>query len=273
MSDDQEDLIESDEPSPTMRKVRRRLDLLIPATVGRRVLAVVTAIALALGLAAGYLVGHPRGDGADLATRLSTETGVARDLNNIPFVPEVQIEDGVLVYDLAVALLTVEDLAALGEQPLPSGFQIATGLAGLCSDPQTDPSPGGSVIEDTAVGGVTYDLADGALSEVISADLDILAASTLSGQVQLAQDCSNGSSRTVETEGVLSGIGDEYAAFTVHRTDPASGAVTTSYVVLVRQGGQLIEVTLTSDTGVVLPDGMVRAIRIAEAAVTRMLTG
>ncbi|MBA3339137.1 MAG: hypothetical protein H0T54_05220 [Geodermatophilaceae bacterium] len=59
-----EDLIESDKPSSRMAGIHRRLDLLIPATFGRKFLGSVTIAALALGLVAGYLVGHLPGRSA-----------------------------------------------------------------------------------------------------------------------------------------------------------------------------------------------------------------
>lgn len=265
MSDAEDDLIESDEASPTMSRLRQRLGVLVPPRVGRRFLGGVTVTALALGLVAGYLVGQsPENQEADVASRSSAPG----DLNNIPFVPEGTPLDEGVPFTLHGGLLTLEDLTALGEQPRPrgTGLNAASGLAGLCAgaDPAT---------VNGALSAVSFDLADALLRELISPDLDVLAASTLRGEVQLAQNCAASDDLTAQTEGVLDGIGDEYAAFTVRRTDPASGAVTTSYVILVRVGGQLIEVSLTPGDVTDVPDGLTRALRIAEAAVTRVRTG
>ncbi|MDQ3732670.1 MAG: hypothetical protein M3400_01500 [Actinomycetota bacterium] len=268
MNDAEEDLIEPDEPSPTLSKLRQRLDVLVPPRVGRRFLGVVTVTALALGLVAGYLVGQSPGDGVG--------ADASHDLNNIPFVPEGELnQERVIVFTVGSSLLTPEDLTALGEQPVPSVTPPASGLAGVCAADDTQGLPTGPdpLPETGSIGAVTFELTDASLSELISPDLDVLASSTLSAEVELARNCANSGNLTVETEGVLRGVGDEYAPFTVRRTDPASGEVTTSYVVLVRVGGQLIEVSLTTDPGLYTHDGLTRALRIAEAAAARLLGG
>lgn len=275
MSDAEEDLIESDEPSPTAHWFGRRLDQLLPARVGRRFLGAVTVTALALGLGAGYLVGAaPWNDGRDGAG--DSSTAADSELNNIPFTSEETVlsqENGVIVYSTVGGLLTLEDLTALGELPLNSRLEGSSGLAGLCAaEPEATPTGADPGTENGAAGGITFEFADGWLSELIGPDLDILAGSTLRGTVELAQTCGT-SAFTAQTDGVETGIGDEYAAFTVRDTDPASGAVSTGFVILVRVDGQLIEVFLAPTGDADLFDGLNRALRIADAAVARMLSG
>ena len=276
MSDAEEDLIESDEPSPTVHWFGRRLDQLLPARVGRRFLGAVTVTALALGLGAGYLVGAaPWNDGREGVG--DSSTAADNELNNlIPLNIEEAVPspgDGVIVYSTVGGLLTVEDLTALGELPLTSGLAGSSGLAGLCAaEPAATPTGADPGTENGAASGITFELADAWLSELVSPDLDVLAASTLRARVELAQSCGT-SAFTAQTEGVETGIGDEYAAFTVRDTDPASGALSTGFVILVRVDSHLIEVFLAPTGDADLFDGLNRALRIAEAAVERMLTG
>jgi len=275
MTDD-EDLIESDAPSRSVSKLRQRLELLVPPRVGRRFLGGVTLGALALGLVAGYLAGSTAGDDGSESTQSGTESGGSDEPRFVPYIPEGSpFDEGVVIFTGGAAVLTLDDLIALGERPLPQsvqpGVNVASALDGLCADPHA--LPPGPVANNGAVGAARFELTDAMLSELISPDLDVLAASTLRAEVQLAQTCADSDVLTVDTEGVLEGIGDEYASFTVRRTDPDSGAVTTGYVILVRVGGQLIEVSLTSEGEMEKAEGLTRTMRIAEAAVTRFLTG
>ncbi|MBA3339136.1 MAG: hypothetical protein H0T54_05215 [Geodermatophilaceae bacterium] len=188
------------------------------------------------------------------------------------------LDEGVVVFALGNGLLNLEDLSALGERALPwrGELGVTSGLDGLCGTvrgPAVTPLPDGAVAGASAAGAVEFILASASLSEIISADLDTLAASTLRGRVQLAQDCPSSNGLTLQTDGIINGIGDEYAVFTVERTAAVSGVVETGFVVLVRVGGRLIEVSLTPEGAADVPDGLHRALRIAEAAVGRMLAG
>lgn len=279
MSEAEEDLIESEGPSPRTAGIRRRLDRLVPQRVGRRLLGGFTAAALALGLVAGYLVGHsPSADSTDNATGQSaTATGP----DSIPFVPDGSpLDEGVIIFTLANGLLSLQDLNQMGERALPLRNEggVASGLDGLCGTvrgPEVRPLPVGAVDAGAhPAGTVSFVVAGAALNEIIGVDLATLAASTLRGQVQLAQDCASTDSLTVRTDGVVNGLGDEYAVFTVARTDPNDGVSRTGVVILVRVGGQLVEVSLAPEGGRNdVADGLNRAMRIAEVAVARMLGG
>jgi len=120
---------------------------------------------------------------------------------------------------------------------------------------------------------VSFLLAGASLTERIGPDLDVLAPSTLRGTVELARSCSATGGVTVRTDGIQTGIGDEYAVFSVDRVDPATGVARMSIVVLIRVGGRLIELTLSSAGSAEVPDGLARALAIAEAAVARIVVG
>lgn len=274
-----EDLIESDVPSARTTEIRRRLELLVPATVGRKFLGGIAVAALATGLVAGFLVGNVFG--TERADPPQTQTGPPPDGGYIPIVPYNRLEEmdqGIIVFSADAGFLTLQDLTGLGEAALPGGYGLAdiSGLDGLCaiaSSPERVPLPRGPSPEHSVFASASFRLAGATLTEQIGPDLNVLAASTLRGTVELAQNCPSSDDLTVSTEGIQSGIGDEYAVFTVRRPDPASGEIETSIVVLVRVGGQLIELSLTPEGGNEVPDGLTRAMAIAKAAVARMLGG
>lgn len=289
-----ENLIESEPPSGRATEFRRRLDLLVPASVGRKTLGALAAAALALGLLAGLLVG------TDLATsgpgRTATGTGAAPEDKSTRIGPEEAVERLVTVYAMGAATLTIEDLAALGESATIEGGRppAASGLDGLCGIPSAPapvpppgerpipiPSPPGpeslpgsvpygvSVVYDgVGPSAMAFGLGDAILTQRIGPYLDPLATSAqLRGTVEMARTCaSSDGDPDVRTDGVRSGIGDEYAVFTVGRPDLGAGGFETAIVVLVRVGGQLIEISLTPDGGAEVPDGLTRALHIAEAA-------
>ncbi len=270
-----EDLIESDPPSPRTSEPTRRLEILVPATVGRKVLLTVAAAVLALGLVAGFLVGTL---GTAPTGRLALQSTGAPQGGYISIVPhDSRNEEGVVAVAFAAGLLTYQDLSTVGELAMSGSYGLAdpSGLHGLCgiSRPDFFEIPIQPGVEYTVFGSAFYVLVGATLSQRIGPDLDVLAASTLRGTVQLAQDCSDSGEVTARTPGIQTGIGDEYAVFNVERVDPSTGQITTSITILVRVGGQLLELTLTSAGGPEVPDGLVRALRIAEVAVTRMLAG
>ncbi len=271
-----EDLIESDAPSSATTTLRRRLERLVPPVVGRKVVGTAAA-ALVLGLAAGLLVDNVFGSEQEAARQ--AQKGAGPPGGYIPIVPDGSPleEDGVVVLSLSSALLTRQDLAGLGETALPGSYGSAESaesdqLCGLSGSPETVPFPPGAGVEYTVFDSVSFVLAGASLTERIGPDLDVLSASTLRARIELARNCSS-TGLTVSTEGVQAGIGDEYAVFTVERTDPASSSMQSSILVLVRVGDQLVELTLSAVGGPGLPDGLTRALRIAEVAVARILNG
>ncbi len=276
-----EDLIESEPPSTRTSELRRRLDLLIPASVGRKTFGAITAAGLAFGLVVGFLVGNI--SGAEPTERMEptqaqAQEGAPPDGGYIPIIPDGAREEAVVVVAFGAGLLTFQDLLTVGETALSGryGMADASGLDGLCgmaSRPDSVPKPPAPGVEYTVFGSASYVLAGATLTQRVGPDLDVLAASTLRGTVELAQSCSDGGDVTVRTDGIQTGIGDEYAVFSVDRVDPTTGEIKTSIVVLVRVGARLIELTLTSESSAEVPDGLARALRIAELAVTRMLAG
>lgn len=276
MSDD-EDLIESEAPSPRVTEIRRRLDLLIPGMVSRKVMGGIAIVAIALGLLGGFLVGNAPDQ--DAAEQTSAETGPTPDGGYIPIVPDPVLEEpGIVVLSVDAGYLSVADLASVGETALPGGHALGPTsepdrICGIAGGAETVLLPQAPGREYVVVGSASFLLANASLTEWISPDLDVLSASTLRARVELAQRCSSSDGLTVRTDGVQDGIGDEYAVFIVDRPDPVSGEIETSIVVLVRVGGQLIEISLTPQGGNAVPDGLNRALRIAEVAVTKMLAG
>lgn len=274
-----EDLIESEPVSARGTEMRRRLELLAPASMSRRLVAGIVAATLVLGLAAGFLVGSVYGP--DKTAALGADGAPGPDPGYIPIVPEgspLEQDQRIIVLSPAPGSLTIEDLASVGETvlPLATALEVTSGLDGLCgsvSSPEAMPFPQGPGVGYGVLGSLAFRTADATVRQRIGPDLDVLAASTLRGTVELARSCGNSDGLTVQTEGVVNGIGDEYAIFTVSRLNPVSGLVETSIVVLVRVGGQLVEIALTPEGAVAVPDGLGRALRIAEVAVTRMLAG
>jgi hypothetical protein len=271
-----EDLIESETPSTRANEFRRRLEVLVPATVGRKVLGGIAVGALALGLVAGFLLGNLRQpEPAEITA--DVQPAPALDGGYGPIAPDGSpVEEAVVVLAMAGGLLTLQDLAGLGESALPRAFRpedtaeadqfcgLSTGAGSL----EVPPGPGATY---GVANGVSFILGGASLTERIGADLDVLAASTLRARVELALNCSRIDGPAVRTDGIQTGIGDEYAVFMASRPDPASGAIQSSIVVVVRVGGHLIELTLTSQDGEP-PDAQARALRIAEVAVARMLS-
>ncbi len=270
-----EELIESEAPSSTT--LRRRLERLVPPVMGRKVVGGIAAAALVLGLGTGFLVDTVFGAEPEAPRQVQESAGPPGGY--IPIVPDGSRleEDGVVVLSLSSALLTLQDLAGLGETALPGSYGSAESaesdqLCGLSRSADPVPFPSGAGVEYTVIDSVSFVLAGASLTERIGPDLDVLSASTLRARIELARNCSS-TGLTVSTEGVQTGIGDEYAVFTVERTDPASSSMQSSILVLVRVGGQLVELTLSAAGGPGLPDGLTRALRISEVAVARMLIG
>ncbi|MDQ4038421.1 MAG: hypothetical protein M3313_08750, partial [Actinomycetota bacterium] len=234
---------------------------------------------LMLGLAAGFLVGIAYGP--EKTAALGVDSVPGPDTGYIPIDPNgspLEQDQPIIVLSPAPGSLTIEDLASVGETVLPraSALEGSSGLDGLCgivSSPEAVPFPQGPGVGYGVLRSLAFRLVDATVRERIGPDLDVLAASTLRGTVELARSCRNGEGLTVQTEGIAAGIGDEYATFRVSRLNPASGLVETSIVVLVRVGGQLIEIALSPEGAVAVPDGMARALRIAGVAVSRMLAG
>jgi hypothetical protein len=277
---DSEDMIESKPKSGHGTEMRRRLALLVPASMGRRLVAGIAAATLVLGLVAGFLVGNI--SGAEPTERMEptqaqAQEGAPPDGGYIPIIPDGAREEAVVVA-FGAGFLNPLDLEDIGEAVLSSSYGLVepSGLDGLCgvvSGPESAPFPQGPSGEYTVFGSVSFLLAGASLTERIGPDLDVLAPSTLRGTVELAQSCSATGGVTVRTDGIQTGIGDEYAVFSVDRVDPATGVARMSIVVLIRVGGRLIELTLSSAGSAEVPDGLARALRIAELAVTRMLNG
>lgn len=272
-----EDMIESKPKSGHGTEMRRRLALLAPVSMGRKLVAGIVAVALVLGLVAGFLVG--RGYGLEQTAALGIDAVPGPDAGYIPIVPgdSVLEEERVVVFTLDAEFLTADDLLEVGETQVlvgPQGHGIApSGLDGLCGTvprPDSEPAP---LPEINRLGSTSFGLDGAILTERIGPDLGVLAASTLRGTVELAGSCAGSDTFSVQNDGVLAGIGDEYAIFRVSRTDRDSGLVTTSIVILVRVGGQLIEITLAPDGGPEVPDGLDRALRIAEAAIAVFQAG
>lgn len=278
MADD-EDLIESEESSPLKARFRRRAGLLIPPAVGRRVLSGTVVTALSLGLIGGFWLGHAPGDEQDSADLASVELAPAPDGSYLPIIPlGVPLQQSVAVLYVESGTLTVQDLAGLGENALSvaRGLVTDSGLAGLCdvSGPPIpvtvprEPVPG-TVL---SFGYVAFLLPGISLTERVVPYLDELTASAqLTGMVEVARSCQSSGDLAVLTDGVAAGIGDEYAVFTVVGPDPSSTEIETKIVVLVRAGTQVIEISLAPAGRTDVPDGLARALRIAELAVTSML--
>ena len=277
---DSEDMIESKPKSGHGTEMRRRLALLVPASMGRRLVAGIAAATLVLGLVAGFLVGNI--SGAEPTERMEptqaqAQEGAPPDGGYIPIIPDGAREEAVVVA-FGAGFLNPLDLEDIGEAVLSSSYGLVepSGLDGLCgvvSGPESAPFPRGPSGEYTVFGSVSFLLAGASLTERIGPDLDVLAPSTLRGTVELAQSCSATGGVTVRTDGIQTGIGDEYAVFSVDRVDPATGVARTSIVVLIRVGGRLIELTLSSAGSAEVPDGLARALVIAEAAVARIVVG
>ncbi|MGI8722400.1 MAG: hypothetical protein ACR2JG_09260, partial [Geodermatophilaceae bacterium] len=98
-----EDLTESEPPSPRTSELRRRLDILVPATVGRGVLLAVAAAVLVLGLVAGFLVGTL--SGPEPTGGLALQSGGAPEGGYIPIVPEVARGEAVVAVAFGGGLL------------------------------------------------------------------------------------------------------------------------------------------------------------------------
>ncbi len=273
-----EDLIESEPPSPRTSELRRRLDMLVPATVRRNVLAAVAAAVLVLGLVAGFLIGAGTAPGERIDSAQDQEVPTP-DAGYIPIVPEGSpLGEEFVILSVGGEFLTLDDLAGLGETVLPGGYGlgVTSGLDGLCgvlSGPEVIRVPATPRGEYTRLNSASFVLPSATLTQRISPHLDVLAASTLRGTVELARSCPNAGGLTLQTEGVQTGIGDEYAVFILSRPGLASGEIKTSIVILFRVGGRLVELTLSPEGVTVVPDGLTRALRIAEVAVTRMMTG
>ncbi|MGI8627132.1 MAG: hypothetical protein ACR2J5_11280 [Geodermatophilaceae bacterium] len=272
-----EDMIESKPKSGHGTEMRRRLALLAPVSMGRKLVAGIVAVALVLGLVAGFLVGSVYGP--EQTATLGIDAVPGPDAGYIPIVPGDSVlaqEDGVIVFTTVSEFLTTDDLQDAGETPASAGamsVDFTSGLDGLCGN---EPSPGREPVPAPRVNPIattSYRLSGATLTEHIGPDLGVLAASTLRGTVELVGSCGNGDGLTVQTDGIEAGIGDEYATFTVSRLNPGSGLGETSIVVLVRVGERLLEIALSPDGAVAVPDGLARALRIAEVAVSRMLAG
>ncbi len=274
-----EDLIESEAPSSATTTLRRRLERLVPPVVGRKVVGGIAAAALVLGLVTGLLAGNIFGTEKEAAQQVQASAGPPGGY--IPIVPDGSPleQDRVVVLSLSGGLLTLQDLAGVGETTaLPGSYGSVESaesdqLCGLSGSAEPVPFPSEAGVEYTVFDSVSFVLAGASLTERIGPDLDVLSASTLRARIELARNCSSSTGLTVSTEGVQTGIGDEYAVLTVERTDPASSSIRRSILVLVRVNSQLVELTLSAagDTG--LPDGLSRALRIAEVAVARILNG
>ena len=206
-----EDLIESEPASPRSSELRRRLDILVPAAVGRNVLATVAAAVLVLGLVAGFVVGTLSGTVPTGA--LALQSGGAPEGGYIPIIPDDSALEGVVAVAFAAGLLTYQDLATAGELAMSGSYGLAdpSGLDGLCgiiSRPDFSPIPPQPGVEYTVFGSASYVLAGATLTQRIGPDLDVLAASTLRGTVELAQSCSDGGDVTVRTDGIQTSADD-----------------------------------------------------------------
>ncbi|MDQ3475538.1 MAG: hypothetical protein M3492_04140, partial [Actinomycetota bacterium] len=110
-----EDLIESVRPLPRTSESRRRLEILVPATVGRNVLAAVAAAVLVLGLMAGFLVGN-RTTPNERTDSTEMQDGGTPDAGYIPLGPEGSpVEEEFVVLSVGAEFITLDDLSALGE--------------------------------------------------------------------------------------------------------------------------------------------------------------
>lgn len=274
----EEDLIESVSPSKTSTELRRRVDTLFPATVGRKVLGTFVAAALVLGMVAGFLFGTSTQRGE--LPSAGDQAVVGADGGLIPVVPDgARLEAGVLVYTLGADFLTVADLETVGEQAAGIGGAYepdgASALVGRCGRVEAVPETVPPLDYETgyaAFGSIAFTLVDAGLTQRISPDLDVFSASTLRGTVELARSCPTDADVTVRTEGVQTGIGDEYAVFIIGTPGATPDTIEGSISVIVRVGGQLMELTLTPTQSEV-SDAVGRALRIAEVAVERLLAG
>lgn len=278
MTDD-EDLIESDVPSAISTGIKRRLDLVIPETVGRKVMGSTVIAALTLGLVGGFFVG--KAPDQDVPNQSSIEAGPPPGGVYVPLSPEGSpLEHSVAVRYVGAATLTIPDLAGIGEAALSvaRGLVTDSGLDGLCDiagPSMPAPLPRGPVLATIpSFGYAAFLLAGASLTERIVPYFDELAASAqLNGMVDVAQSCASSDGLSVRTDGVMTGIGDEYAVFNVIRPDVISGEIETSIVVLVRVGVQIIEISLSPVVRNEVTDGLARVMGIAEVAAGSILTG
>ncbi len=264
-----DDLIASDEPSRLSAGFQHAIDRFIPAQVGRGLLGAVTVAALVLGGFGGYLIGKPGNRASDPGQ--SQADGSVQD-ERIPL--PLGESDAVLVGSSADAYLTVADLTSSGETTLAVTLGLGNvaepdRVCGVRFGPEI-PIQAPPRVPAAVVNAVSFALADATVTERISADLDVLAASTLRARVQLAGNCPNNQGFYTSTDGVRSGIGDEYAIIEAVILGVAPEQYSALVVILVRIGGRLIEISMAAQDSPDVPDIVRRLMRIAGAAVTRM---
>lgn len=276
---DDEDVIESAAPSRRSTAIQRRVDRLIPRTVSRSWLGGTAISALATGLIVGLLLAESPPPVPVVETApAEQQAGSFSGGGYLPIVPYSSVDEETLIaLSLGSGYLSLADLAAIGENALLGGVAMGPTYAAnrLCGIPDNEaalPSPPVVTTADALSSSAQFLIAGARLIEWISPYLGSLASATLQDRVELATNCDGtAEGLTVTTTGSQLGVGDEYALFAVQRPDLDTGVLMTSYLVLVRVGGQLVELSMAPVDDSEIADGEARILAIAGAAVARML--
>lgn len=276
---DDDDVIESAAPSTRSSALQRRLDRVIPPTVSRSWLGGTAISALAIGLIVGLLVAEsPPPQVVAEPVPAEQQSSSAPAGGYIPIVPYSSLdEEAILALSIGSGYLSQGDLAAIGETALLGTIAMgptyaASRLCGIPDNEESLPSPPVVTTADVLSSSAQFLIAGATLIEWISPYLGSLSSATLQDRVELATNCDGtAEGLTVTTAGSQADIGDEFALFVVQRPDLDTGVVMTSYLVLVRVGGQLVELSMTPVGDAEIADAEERILAIAQAAVTRML--
>jgi len=255
-----EDLIESvSRPKPAWRL---QVDKVIR---GPRAVGVLLVCGLVVGALSGYLVGHnnPRVlDGISVPS-----PGLEAFVEFQQGAPDVDAYG-----PPPMTTLTTEDVAALGEN-VTRQVTVLMGRSVIPTLCRTSVGqPGYNNVAGPAYSSIAFNVDGGRITQLVWPRTDEVQATatlqTLDLQARLCPTVAD-SSVTMVTDGVQTGIGDEYAVFHTRPTSSEPSALFAT-AVLVRVGSDLIEVSFTSASE--SPSAEARCLAAAAAAV-RVATG
>lgn len=216
----------------------RRLSTHVPQRFGRTSVLAVALIAVACGVLVGRLTVSPDPTATASQTDPVSTTAGSDD----------QVESA--VGDLGRGLLTVGDLAAIGE--VATGGTYTRGSASAVPDPCTSVFPGDAGVSyvpgPIGATSVSFSLTGATLTERITVLADeAVATRRLRDLASRTGDCPAPAGTTIEFGSIAAGLGDEYLPISVVR-NYATGTSRTVTIVLVRVAATLVEFALTTPT-------------------------
>lgn len=259
-----EDLIESAQRAKS--GFQRRVETALPHGA---VVVALLVLGLVVGSLGGFAVGH---------SNQRTLTGLGYVfIGPFPLAePSLELTPFEQAYGRSqLPSLTRADLVALGENVTRDYgvFSARSAIPIMCGT--SVGQPGTPTYLDLRYPSTVFDVDGGEIRQLIWPQPDRASASgTLHTLVFQAQQCPEvpNFQTSVVTDGVRTGIGDEYATFAQQPTVAGDPGTLFASVVLVRLGADLIEIAFTSD-GIAVDQAEDRCLRVAAAAVERASTG